>query len=91
MGPLLLTVLVVAGGTLVVQLLAGSDRALRVRRWTPWLLVPLAVVILLETRAAGVTTLELWAQRLALGIFVDWFVSDLRRAWRARRHRASVA
>jgi hypothetical protein len=91
MGPLLLTVLVVAGGTLAAQLIAGSDRALRARRWTPWLLVPLAIVKLLETKATGVTALELWAQRLGLGIFSDWFVSDLRRAWRARRHRASVA
>lgn len=91
MDPLLLTALVVIGVPLLAQWLAGGDRALKARRWTAWLLVPLGIALVLEARAPGVGSFELWSQRLALATAADWWISSMRRAWRERHRGAPVA
>jgi hypothetical protein len=76
---------------LVAQAVAGSDGALRTRRWAPLLYVPLMLVAALDTSG----TLEIPAGYLwhwaAITLGCDQLLSEVRLDWRNRRHRQPVA
>jgi hypothetical protein len=76
---------------LVAQTLAGSDGALRARRWTTLLYLALMLVAALD--ASGwleVPVAYLWGWT-ALTLMFDQLVSEVRLGWRNRRHRQPAA
>ena len=79
--------------TLVVlaQLVAGSDRALRARRWSPLIYFPLMILGVLRTHGwMDLPAAYVWSW-LGVTLMADQLVSELRRDWRNRGSRQPVA
>ena len=75
---------------LLSQLIARSDRALRARRWSPLIYIPLMLAAAISIHRSLGLPGYVWGW-LGLTFMLDELVSDIRLSWRARRARQPAA